>query len=336
MTPASANKMFIRSKRNSDIVGGQETPPAVALNRRQWLRRAGWSAGLAAVGGGAWYMGQRWWQGDDAQVIASGESAAPALRAFYPAAREKQFVYEREETPRLAAARYTNFYEFSRTKAVWRFVQDFEPQPWSLTIDGLCRAPLKLDLEAFHRRYRDSLVERQYRHRCVERWAMCVPWTGVPLARVLKDVDPLGSATHIRFVTFQRPAEASHQRETSFPWPYTEGLTIAEAKIDLVMLAVGMYGAPLLKQHGAPIRLVVPWKYGYKSIKSIERIELVNKQPATFWNTLNPPAYSFMSNVDPAEMIPWSQQSERMLGTGEHFATQLFNGYAQQVAHLYA
>ena len=141
----------------------------------------------------------------------------------------------------------------------------------------------------FHRRFQAELVERQYRHRCVERWAMAVPWTGVPLAAVLKAADPLAQATHVRFVSFHRPQEAPQQAgRPSYPWPYTEGLTIAEAMNELTLLAVGVYGQPLLKQHGAPIRLVVPWKYGYKSIKSVERIELVGREPATFWNTLNP------------------------------------------------
>ena len=327
--------MFIHRRKPHEPIGGQETPRDVVMNRRQWLRRAGlWSGGVA-LAGGAWYLGQRWWQGDDRQVIENGAVEQPAVQHLHAAPRDDRFRYERDETPRVAAARYTNFYEFSRTKAVWRFVNEFEPHPWQLTIDGLCRVPLTLDLEQFAKQYRNALVERQYRHRCVERWAMCVPWIGVPLARVLQDADPLASATHVRFVSFDRPAQASHQRERNFPWPYAEGLTIAEARLDLVLLAVGMYGEPLLKQHGAPLRLVVPWKYGYKSIKSIERIELVSERPTTFWSTLNPTAYPFVSNVNPAETVPWSQASERMLGSGEHYPTQLYNGYAAEVAHLY-
>jgi sulfoxide reductase catalytic subunit YedY len=310
-----------------------DRPPPV-MHRRQWLRQAGFWSGAAALGGAAWWYGRQWWHGDDTDVIGRGRVNAGDF-GVYPAPRDATFAYERNETPRVAAARYTNFYEFSRTKAVWRFVDDFEPAPWTLTIDGLCRQPLKLDLDALHRRYRDDLVERAYRHRCVERWAMCVPWTGVPLARVLKDVDPLASATHVRFIAFDRPQQAGHQRDRSFPWPYEEGLTIAEAKIDLVLLAAGMYGEPLLKQHGAPLRLVVPWKYGYKSIKSVTRIELVDREPATFWSTINPTAYPFESNVDPQGTVPWPQATERMLGSGETFPTQLYNGYEREVAHLY-
>ena len=165
---------------------------------------------------------------------------------------------------------------------------------------------------------------------------MALPWTGVPLAAVLKAADPLSQATHVRFVSFERPSEAPNQAaKNEYPWPYTEGLTIDEAKNDLTLLAVGVYGQPLLKQHGAPIRLVVPWKYGYKSAKSIVSIELVGGEPATFWNTLNPAAYPFESNVDPDVPRPWDQSFERMLGSGEHRPTQKYNGYEKYVAALY-
>jgi len=153
---------------------------------------------------------------------------------------------------------------------------------------------------------------------------------------LLKAADPLAQATHVRFVSFERPSEAPHQAAgDSYPWPYTEGLTIAEARNELTLLALGVYGRPLLKQHGAPIRLVVPWKYGYKSIKSIERIELLGREPATFWSTLNPAAYPFESNVNPAVARPWDQSRETMLGTGESRPTQKYNGYAKWVAGLY-
>ena len=165
---------------------------------------------------------------------------------------------------------------------------------------------------------------------------MAIPWTGIPLATMLKAADPLDEATHVRFVSFNRPAEAAHQAVSGeFPWPYTEGLTIAEAMNELALLGVGVYGRPLLKQHGAPLRLVVPWKYGYKSIKSVERIELVSREPATFWSTLNPAAYPFESNVDPDVPRPWNQSSERMLGSDERFPTMKYNGYGEWVAGLY-
>jgi sulfoxide reductase catalytic subunit YedY len=330
--------MYIHQSNPLTPRGGSETPERVFFSRRRLLQVAGLGVAGAAAGFG-YSQWRTFSNGDDDEVIAAGHWPPAAERKyapFYPASRDSRFDYGREETPVAAAARYTNFYEFSRFKWCWKYVGSFQPHPWTIAIDGLCRTPLKLDLEQFHRQFQSELVERQYRHRCVERWAMAVPWTGVPLAAVLKAVDPLAQATHVRFVSFERPGEAPQQAGSAeFPWPYTEGLTITEAMNELTLLAVGVYGRPLLKQHGAPIRLVVPWKYGYKSIKSVERIELVGRQPATFWNTLNPTAYPFESNVDPSIPRPWDQSHERMLGSGERVPTQKFNGYEPWVAQLY-
>ena len=328
--------MFIHQSNPLAPRGGTETLERVFLSRRRWLQLAGvGAAGVAAAGGYAWWNSAA--GGDDEEVLAAGRwpPAEQKYAAHYPAPRDGRFEYERTETLPASAARYTNFYEFSRFKWSWKYVDRFEPDPWTITVDGLCRTPLALDLEAFHRQFKSHLAERQYRHRCVERWAMAVPWTGVPLAAVLQAADPLAQATHVRFVSFHSPDQAPNQASGEFPWPYTEGLTIAEAMNDLSLLAVGAYGRPLLKQHGAPLRLVVPWKYGYKSIKSVERIELVGREPATFWSTLNPSAYPFESNVDPAVPRPWDQSSETMLGTGERLATRKFNGYERWVADLY-
>jgi sulfoxide reductase catalytic subunit YedY len=203
-------------------------------------------------------------------------------------------------------------------------------------VDGLCAKPTKFDLDDLYRRM--PLEERQYRHRCVETWSMCVPWTGFPLRELLKAVEPKPEARFVAFETFDRPEVAPHRASSvGYPWPYTEGLTMAEATNELVLLATGMYGHPLLKQNGAPIRLVVPWKYGYKSIKSIVRIRLTDTQPATFWNTIQPAEYDFQANVNPDVPHPrWSQRSERMLGTGAMFDTVLYNGYGEFVGDLYA
>lgn len=330
--------MFIHKPDPLAPRGGTETPEPIFMSRRRLLACVGAGAGAAALGAGyvAWRMAAL---GEDAQVLAAGRwipTAEGKYRSFYPARRDEQFAYDRDETPQVAAARYTNFYEFSRFKWCWKYVDRFQPDPWTIEVAGLCRNPLKLDMEQFHHRFQADLVERQYRHRCVERWAMAVPWTGIPLAAVLKAADPLASATHVRFVSFSRPTQAPHQATSrEFPWPYTEGLTVAEATNELTLLAVGVYGRPLLKQHGAPIRLVVPWKYGYKSIKSVERIELIDHEPATFWSTLNPAAYPFESNVDPAVSRPWDQSLERMVGSDERLPTQKYNGYGPRVAALY-
>jgi sulfoxide reductase catalytic subunit YedY len=319
-------------------VEGSETPESVYLNRRKFLRAAGISAGIASAGAAGWY-GWRRFQGTSAEVLAGGRPDGLSrieAEGFYPAPRDERFEYGRAETIETEAARYTNFYEFSSFKWSWRLVDTFKSDPWTLCIDGLCRNPSKRAIDDVLRKHRKSLGERQYRNRCVETWAMAVPWTGIPLASLIAEADPLPEATHVRFVSFNRPDEAPGIADSpQYPWPYTEGLTLAEATNELTLLATGMYGHPLLKQHGAPVRLVVPWKYGYKSIKSIERIEFVNREPATFWTTLRPEAYPFESNVEPEVPRPWSQQVEKMLGTGEIHRTELYNGYGDYVAQLY-
>jgi sulfoxide reductase catalytic subunit YedY len=316
--------------------GGTETSESVYLNRRRFVRAAGISLGIGAAAG-LGYLGWQRYRGTDAEVLAGGRPDGASLEGLYPAARDERFEYGRAETLEAAAARYTNFYEFSSFKWSWRLVDTFKSDPWTLTVDGLCRNPVKVDLDDLLWRYRSQMVERQYRHRCVETWAMAIPWSGFPLAELIKAADPLPAATHVRFVSFNRPEEAPGIASSAeYPWPYSEGLTLAEAGNELTLLATGMYGHALLKQHGAPIRLVVPWKYGFKSIKSIERIEFVDREPATFWTTLRPEAYPFESNVEPDVPRPWPQDRERMLGTGEEFATKMYNGYGEYVAQLYA
>ena len=328
--------MWIHRRRPLDPVGGKETPEKVFLSRRRLLQAAGLGSGLIAASAAAGYFAWRRWRGSDAAVMAAGrvDESMPAMLAQAP--RDKRFRYGRPETPEPAAARYTNFYEFSVFKWTWKYVGSFRPRPWQLTIGGLCRQPMRLDIDELLHRFGRHLVERQYRHRCVETWAMCVPWIGIPLAEVVRAADPLPQATHVRFQTFYRPKQApGFLKWPDFPWPYTEGLTLAEATNPLPLLAVGMYGHALLKQHGAPVRLVVPWKYGYKSIKSIQRIDFLPHQPATFWNTAAPSMYPFESNVDPNVPRPWPQHTEHVLGSGTRYATELYNGYGQYVSHLY-
>jgi methionine sulfoxide reductase catalytic subunit len=269
--------------------------------------------------------------GDDAMAGAG----APPPSEKYPAERDTRFEYGRDETREVEAARYTNFYEFTTFKSAWRNVGKFQPHPWTVEVDGLCSKPQTFDLDDLIRQM--PLEERQYRHRCVETWAMCVPWTGFPLHKLIRLVEPQPAARFVAFETFDRPEQAPNRSESgSYPWPYVEGLTLEEATNELTLLATGMYGHPLLKQHGAPIRLVVPWKYGFKSIKSIVKITLTATQPATFWNTIQPQEYDFEANVNPDVPHPrWSQRTEKMLGTGERFATVLYNGYGEFVGNLY-
>jgi sulfoxide reductase catalytic subunit YedY len=308
------------------------TPPQV-LSRRRWLLR-GLGLGAGALAGGAGL----WWAltpgGTPEEVLASVQET-PLGQDLYPAREHHAFrSADRPRTDEVAAARYCNFYEFSSGKSVWRYVQPFQPHPWTVEVGGLVARPRAYDIDDLVRAF--PLEQRVYRHRCVEAWAMVVPWTGFPLAALLAKAEPLPGAKYVRFVSFYNPTVASNQRRSGLPWPYNEGLTLAEATNELAFLATGMYGHPLLKQHGAPVRLVVPWKYGYKSAKSIVRIELTDRRPATFWNTVQGDEYDFEANVNPAIPHPrWSQASERMLGTGERRPTLLYNGYGEYVAGLY-
>ncbi|RMG32677.1 MAG: protein-methionine-sulfoxide reductase catalytic subunit MsrP [Planctomycetota bacterium] len=330
--------MHVFTRRPWDPDRQRLTPPEVFANRGHHRRAflAELASGALGVTCGAIAGCGR----PDEQTVRKA-GAVPGidqtLARFYPAPRNPAFRYERPETRRRDAAEFCNFYEFTGpyTKAVWRYVDRFQPLPWQLRIDGLCSRPTTLDVDALHARFR--LEERAYRHRCVETWAMCVPWTGFPLAELLRRVEPLPRARYVRFVTASRPEQMPYLRdEPTLPWPYTEGLTLAEATNPLTFLALGVYGEPLLKQHGAPVRLVVPWKYGFKSIKSLVRIELTDSRPATFWNTVAPHEYDFTANVDPEVPHPrWPQTTEWMLGTRERYPTQPFNGYGRWVADLY-
>jgi sulfoxide reductase catalytic subunit YedY len=306
------------------------TPESAMLSRRRWLKWAGLGTAALAVGAGAWW----WYRGTDNEVLAQGQYNGPGSD-LYPANLNHLFSeVDRDISLETDIARYCNFYEFSSTKQVWRYVEPFQPVPWSLEVTGLVAKPKTFDMDDLVRAF--PLEERIYRHRCVETWAMVVPWTGFPLAKLIRAVEPLPEARHVRFVSFHEPQQAGRQKSRSEPWPYTEGLTLSEATNELAFIATGMYGHPLLKQHGAPVRLVVPWKYGYKSAKSIVRIELLAEQPATFWNTLVPWEYDFQANVNPNIRHPrWSQAREKMLGTGEVYDTQLYNGYGDWVARLY-
>ena len=302
------------------------------LHRREFLASLGLGSAGLLLGGSLPGCGHK---PDEKKLKAAAEVAIPkASHDLYPAKPNPAFEYGRDETPQQAAAIYTNFYEFSTSKQTYLYVEDFQPTPWQVTVDGLCAKPMTFDLDDLHSKF--ELEERAYRHRCVETWAMCVPWTGFPLAKLIEMVEPTAEAKFVKFETFDRPTEAPTMADKSFPWPYTEGLTMSEATNELAFLATGIYDEPLPKQHGAPVRLVLPWKYGFKSIKSIVRITLTGKQPGTFWNTVNAREYGFEANVEPEVSHPrWSQSSEWMLGTRARFPTVKFNGYGDYVAKLY-
>ena len=315
--------MLIRVPKGWQIPEREATPESVYLERRRFLRRALGVAGLAAVGGSACLQGGL-------------EPQARGLPAKLDAPRNSQFRPHRPITRYDIATGYNNFYEFSLDKqAVARLAQDFKFRPWQVEVKGLVEKPMKFDVDDLMRRMK--LEERVYRFRCVEAWSMVIPWVGFPMKQFIDWVKPSSRARFVRMVTFHRPSEAPGQRsQPHYPWPYFEGLTMEEATNELTMLVVGMYGRTLPNQNGAPIRLIVPWKYGFKSIKSIVRFEFVRNRPPTFWNRAVPNEYGFVANVNPAVPHPrWSQASERVVETGERIATLPFNGYQDYVADLY-
>lgn len=230
---------------------------------------------------------------------------------------------------------YNNYYEFSTNKeAVARLAQDFQTRPWDVEVSGLVNNPKTYAIEDLLRKFPQE--ERVYRLRCVEAWSMVIPWMGFPLAKLLAEAEPASEAKFVRFVSIYRPEEMHGQGSPFYDWPYQEGLRLDEAMHDLTLLATGLYGELLPNQNGAPIRLVVPWKYGFKSIKGIVKIELTDKQPNTLWNTASPREYGFYSNVNPNVPHPrWSQSSERRIGELARRPTLMFNGYEKEVAYLY-
>ena len=231
---------------------------------------------------------------------------------------------------------YNNFYEFGTAKDdPAANAQDFKPRPWTVKVDGLVKKPADYQLEDFLKPHK--LEDRIYRHRCVEAWSMVIPWRGFPLAEVLKRAEPTSQAKYVEFTTLLDPRRMPGQRARVLDWPYVEGLRLDEAMHPLSLLVTGVYGRDLPNQNGAPLRLHVPWKYGFKSIKSIVRIRLVDKQPRNTWNVSAPDEYGFYSNVNPEVDHPrWSQATERRIGEFLKRKTLMFNGYADQVSSMYA
>ncbi len=253
---------------------------------------------------------------------------------LYPATRNPAFTLDRQLTAEKVAAKYNNFYEFGPLKTVAWLAQRLKTRPWQVQVSGLVKKPKTFDIDDLIRAM--PLEERLYRFRCVEAWAMAVPWTGFPLAALIKQVEPRSDVRYVKFTSFLDRTVALGQLRFWYPWPYTEGLTIEEAMNDLTLLVTGIYGHPLPQQHGAPLRLIVPWKYGFKSIKSMVSIEFTTQRPESMWETLAPQEYGFWANVNPNVAHPrWSQAEDRMLGTDERRPTMIFNGYGKRVASLY-
>lgn len=305
--------MLIRRRPEWEVAEAAATPESAYLNRRALL--AGMGAGVGLLAGGR-------------VSFAAGDAAR------YPAPRNPAYPIDRPLTAEAEATTYNNFYEFGMTKNIWRAAQALPLRPWKVTIDGMVEKPIELDFDQLLAQM--PLEERLYRFRCVEAWAVTVPWTGFPLKALVDLARPLSSAKYLEMQTFQNPAAAPAQKQYWYPWPYTEGLTVAEAVNELAFIATGIYGKPLPAQNGAPLRLVTPWKYGFKSVKSIVRFRFTDRRPVGYWEKLQASEYGFWANVNPAVSHPrWSQAHERLLGGDERVPTQLYNGYAAQVAGLY-
>ncbi|HEY5891859.1 MAG TPA: protein-methionine-sulfoxide reductase catalytic subunit MsrP [Chthoniobacterales bacterium] len=312
--------MHIRKPRSWDLPDSAATSEADYLRRRDFLRIFGLGLAASAV-------------------------FPPALRAAtagFPASLNPAFKLNGLKlTPYEYVTGYNNFYEWGLGKDDPKDEANrgWKTEPWTIEIGGLCAKPGKFDVNDLVKTS-GGIEQRNYRHRCVEAWSMVVPWDGFPLAKLVALAEPKPEAKYVRFTSFYDPQNCPGQRSDDFPWPYTEGLTIAEANHELAFLATGIYGKPLLNQNGAPIRLVVPWKYGFKGAKSLAKIDFVADQPKTLWNEYAPSEYGFYANVNPEVDHPrWSQKSERVIGGGFFSAKQptlKFNGYEKEVSALYA
>ena len=323
--------MLIKIRHSSDPKSYEITSETLYLSRREWLRQVGIAGAGLALGGGV-----------IANAFASDDQWSQVLLPKLTDRIVRPNSTGEKLTPFEDATRYNNFYEFGTGKSDPREnSSSFHVDPWSVAVDGEVEKPYTLQLEEFIKPY--SLQERVYRFRCVEAWSMVVPWVGFPLADLIKRANPTSKAKYVRFETLVDPDRFPAQRfgRSTIPWPYREGLRMDEAMHPLTLMVVGLYGKELLPQSGAPLRLMVPWKYGFKSIKSIVKLEFVEHQPPTTWQSLASNEYGFFANVNPHVDHPrWSQKRERRLPNSlwdpNWIPTRMFNGYEDQVASLYS
>lgn len=347
------------------IPESEATPHGVYLRRREFVRTLG--LGMAALGSAA--CGSKFianeedpvepdpppdpsdptdptqpvdppdtgaWTCDDDPPRDPLHTICPSPNAdLYPPERNTTYTLgSRAITDRGVVSTYNNYYEF-RVGAgnIWRLTGPFRVRPWTVTFSGLCNAPATWDVDELERMF--GIEERLYRLRCVETWAIAVPWAGYPLRKLIELAEPNSSATHVAFRSYLRPEQAIGQESGQYPWPYYEALRLDEAMNELAFVVTGAYGEPLPKQNGAPLRLALPWKYGYKSAKGFLEVEFTDTQPGTFWSDISPTQYGFYSNVNPDVGTPWSQANERHLPGNTSQPTELFNGYGEFVADLY-
>jgi sulfoxide reductase catalytic subunit YedY len=307
--------MMHKTYKSAQVKSSEITPYSQYVSRRDFLKAAGIVSGSALLA-----------------ACTPKAKASSSTSATFPVEKDEMGdptnSYE-------DITNYNNYYEFTVDKeGVAPLSQEFKTSPWTVEVYGLVKNKKTYGIEDLLKKFTQE--ERIYRLRCVEAWSMVIPWTGFTLSSILKEVEPTSDAKFVRFETVYRPKEMPGQSSPFYPWPYQEGLRLDEAMHDLTILATGLYGKPMPNQNGAPIRLVVPWKYGFKSIKAIVKIELVDKQPETLWNSVGPDEYGFYSNVNPNRSHPrWSQASERRIGELQRRPTLMFNGYEKQVASLY-
>ena len=307
------------------IASSEITPESVYLSRRRFLKGAVFSAAAAALAACApAIQSANPTQSQDSQNMSTPSGPALSDELGNPANSYEDITH------------YNNYYEFSQDKeGPAQLATRFVSSPWQVTIGGLVKKPVVVDVEDLRKKYDQE--DRIYRLRCVEGWSMVIPWMGFPLSKLLKEVEPTSDAKYVRFQSLMDPKQMPGQSYPYFAWPYTEGLRLDEAMNDLAILATGVYGKTLLPQNGAPVRLVVPWKYGFKSIKAIVKIDLVAEMPTSLWMDASPDEYGFFANVNPAVSHPrWSQSTERRIGENGRRPTLKFNGYDQKVSALYA
>ena len=307
-------------KKPTGLTAADLTPKHIYFNRRNFLRGLG-------IAGAATVVGERFSSVLSHPGIVEANAKLSAVKSNY--------IVNEKITPEDDVTHYNNFYEFGTDKAdPAQNAQNFRTSPWTVSVEGDVKTARKFSMDEILKLA--PLEERIYRHRCVERWSIVVPWIGYSLSAILKLVEPLPNAKYVAFQSFYDPKQMPHSAYTGLDYPYVEGLRLDEAMHPLALLCVGMYGETLPNQDGAPVRMVIPWKYGYKSIKSIVKIRLQSSEPPTTWNRQAPNEYGFYSNVNPDVDHPrWSQATERRLGEIFMHKTLLFNGYADQVASLY-
>ena len=313
--------MYIRRTRGWELPESQATPEHVFLSRRALI-----GAGAGLIGAGAF----------GPAALAQAASGAPDPSAgLYPAKRNPLYTLDRPLTPEADASSVNNYYEFGTNYNVGKAAAKLKTRPWTITLDGLVEKPQSVGIDDLLKAV--SLEERLYRHRCVEGWSMAVPWTGFAMKDLVAFAKPLGSAKYLRFETFLDRDVAPGQAGRFYPWPYVEAVTIEEANNDLAFMVTGIYGKPAQNQFGAPLRVALPWKYGFKSAKAIVKVSFVEKRPKSFWETVQGSEYGFWANVNPDVPHPrWSQATEKDIATGERRPTLLYNGYGPYVADLYA